>query len=152
MLPHIFSLLGRAFATIPVALGSTWLGLLSPILIALIGEGIGAWIFGAQAMKANWKKATGIGLAAIGAFYSIVFLACVFTAIYKDHAYFLDVTHRLGDKVQAGEFHEYKAVNDVQKDLGTKLTASKEECATLQGANSELTKRTGDQQNTINNC
>jgi hypothetical protein len=93
MLAHLFNLLGRSFMHIPVALGSTWLGLLSPIIIALVGEGIGALFFGVQAMKANWKRATRIGLAAIAAFYTIVFLGCVITTAYVDHTDLVSRNH-----------------------------------------------------------
>lgn len=152
MLAHLFNLLGRSFMFIPKALGSNWLGLVSPVFIALVGEAIGILVFGWQAMKDNWRKATGIGLAAIGAFYTVVFLGCIFMTTYVDHIDLVTKNHDLHTRIGQGETHEEKSVQAVREDLGGKLSALKENCARTDGANGILTKQAADQQNTINNC
>ena len=61
---HLLNLIGRSLGAIPRSLGSTLLGVLFPIGVALLGEAIGVFLFGWRAMLQNWKKTTRVGLAA----------------------------------------------------------------------------------------
>jgi hypothetical protein len=56
MFGHLINLLARAFMAIPQTLGSNWLGLIFTIVVILIGETIGLWLFGWNSMIQNWKK------------------------------------------------------------------------------------------------
>ena len=152
LLVHFFRLLGRSFDHIPAALGSNWLGLVSPVLIALIGEGIGIWAFGWQAMKDNWKKATGIGLAAIGAFYTVVFLGCVFTTTYQDHKQLASRVGTLRQEVDSSKQEREADVRSAQQPLILQLGELKQSCAETKGANDVLQRQNRDQQGTINGC
>jgi hypothetical protein len=85
MLAHLLHLLARSFGSIPTALGSTWLGLLFPIAVALLVEFIGLYLFGWKAMILNWKKATWIGFVALAVGYTALFLFCLVSNVYSDH-------------------------------------------------------------------
>jgi hypothetical protein len=82
---HLVNLLVRSLLSLPGALGSTWLGILFPVVVALLGEIIGISLFGWAAMKQNWKRATGIGFAALGVGYTVLFLCMVVKTTYSDH-------------------------------------------------------------------
>jgi hypothetical protein len=82
---HLFHLFARSLLTIPGVLGSTWAGIVFPIIVILIGEVIGASLFGWNAMLENWRKATGVGFAALGVGYALLFLWCAMLTTYTDH-------------------------------------------------------------------
>lgn len=85
MFAHLAHLLVRSFLGIPGALGSTALGVLFPIFIALLGELIGVWRFGWAEMVRNWRRATSVGFVALAAGYAILFSFLVIKNIYGDH-------------------------------------------------------------------
>jgi len=152
MLAHLFNLLGRAFAAIPPTLGSNWFGLVFTVIIILIGEGIGLYFFGWQAMKANLKRATGIGFAALGVGYTLVFAWCVVTTTFNDHIALATRVHDLHSAVDGDKAHEVASIQEVRTSLGGQLSELKEKCAKTEGANGILAKQAADQQGTINNC
>lgn len=81
----IWHLLLRSFLGIPGALGSTFLGVVFPIFVALIGEAIGVKLWGWKEMIQNWKRATGIGFAALGIGYALLFFWLIVDNVYQDH-------------------------------------------------------------------
>jgi|WetSurMetagenome_2_1015567.scaffolds.fasta_scaffold229749_1 hypothetical protein len=85
MLAHLARLLLRSFFEIPGALGSTALGILFPVLIALLGEAIGVWRFGWRKMAESWKTATCVGSIALAVGYVALFSVLVITNVYVDH-------------------------------------------------------------------
>jgi hypothetical protein len=85
MFVHLVHLLVRSFLGIPGALGSTALGVLFPLFIAIVGEVIGVWRFGWAEMARNWRKATSAGFAALAVGYAILFSFLVIKNIYGDH-------------------------------------------------------------------
>jgi hypothetical protein len=85
MFSHLLHLLVRSFIGIPAALGSTALGILFPVLVALLGEAIAVKLFGWKQMIKNWKKATGVGFAALGVGYTVLFCWLVVRNVYEDH-------------------------------------------------------------------
>ena len=149
---HLFNLVGRSFSAIPPTLGSTWFGLLFPIVVVLIGEIIVCFIFGWRRMLENWRKATGIGFVAVVVGYILVFTWRVLMTAYQDHVGLANRIGVLHKKVDADASHEQMAVSSVRTDLGDQLSGLRQTCAKTEGANGVLTKQTADQQNTINNC
>jgi len=152
MLTHLMGLLLRAFLAIPKALGSNWLGLVSPIIMTLIGEFIGGWWFGWNAMKENWKKEIGVGIFAVGVFYFVVFLGCIFATTYSDHMHLVAKNNELRVRIMNAQDHEETSLRLVKDDFIGRLSTLRESCAKVEGANGILIKQTADQQNTINNC
>lgn len=149
---HIYNLLARAFMAIPATLGSNWLGIVFTVAIVIIGEIIGCFRYGWRSMVANWKKATGIGFAALGIGYTVVFMLCIVTTIYSDHNILNAHIGDLHRSVQGADIHERDAVQKVRDDLGGRLSELKQSCAKTEGANGALVKQASDQQITINNC
>jgi fumarate reductase subunit D len=98
MLGHFFHLAVRSFLAIPNVLGSTWAGILFPVLVLLIGEVIGASLFGWKAMLNNRKKATGVGLAALGIGYTLLFLWCAAFTTYTDHEALVAINRALQNR------------------------------------------------------
>jgi hypothetical protein len=95
MLVHLFNLIVLSIKSIPSALGSTWLGILFPIFVAIIGEIIATFHFGWQAMVNNWKKATGVAAVALVVGYTLLFLYCVVVNIYSIHTNLVTSNNRL---------------------------------------------------------
>jgi hypothetical protein len=74
MLASLFHLAVRSLLAVPGSLGSTWLGILFPILATAVGESLGVYKFGWTAMKKNWTMPTLIGLAGLGVAYTLLFV------------------------------------------------------------------------------
>ena len=85
MLPHFFNLAWQAVRAIPTALGSSWTGLVFPVAVVLIGELIGLRLYGLAVTKANFKRVTSIGLAALVLGYFLLFIWCAVASTYDDH-------------------------------------------------------------------
>jgi hypothetical protein len=145
---HLYNLLARAFMSIPAALGSNWFGLVFTVIVVIIGEVIGGYLFGWQAVMTNWKKVTGIGFAALGVGYTLVFGWCVVTTTYVDHNSLSAHIRELNGKVKSADSHEVAAVQLIKNDLAQ----TKFDCAKTEGKNESLSKQASDQQGTINNC
>jgi hypothetical protein len=86
MAAYYASLLIRAFMEIPGSLGSNWLGLLWPVILVACGEIIACLWFGWRIVLAKWKQATGIGFAALGVCYTLLFAWCAFSLNYQEYA------------------------------------------------------------------
>lgn len=100
MFTHLIHLLTRSFMGIPSSLGSTALGVLFPIFIALLGEAIGVKLFGWKEMIRNWRKATGVGFAAMAVGYTTLFVWLVIRNVYEDH---IAMAQRIGSARQSSK-------------------------------------------------
>jgi hypothetical protein len=103
-------------------------------------------------MFENWKNAPKAGLVALALAYGLLFFYCTVTTTYADH---IGLNHRikaLRKTVDSSAEEKKNAVAAVKQDLDGRLSALKESCARVEGANAVLTRQTVDQQGTINNC
>jgi len=141
MLFHLLNLLARSLAAVPALLGSTWIGILFPIAVALVGELIGVVLFGWKTMIENWRKATGIGFAALGVGYAFLFVFCMVKTVYLDHV----------QLVAASEGYRSKLTTMAQ-DRDRELNELKLLCARNGGASGVLQQQLTSVQSELNTC
>lgn len=100
MVAGLFHLAVRSFLAVPGSLGSTWLGILFPILATAVGESLGVYKFGWMAMKKNWTMPTLIGLAGLGFAYTLLFVWCGVKTIYDDRISLSKQNYSLGQQLK----------------------------------------------------
>jgi hypothetical protein len=110
MLHHFINLLWRSFVAIPTALGSSWTGLVFPVIVVLIGEGLGIWLFGITAMRDNFKRVTGVGFAALGVGYTLLFFWCFIKTTFDDHIDLAGRSTRLAAQLSTADSSKREAV------------------------------------------
>ena len=152
MLLHLLNLLFHSFFAIPGSLGSNWLGLIFPVGVVIAGEVIAGFVLGWDAVISNWKRATGIGFAALALMYTLLFGWCVVTTTYGDHLGLANRVVALRHTVDADAGREQSALISVRQELGSQISDLQQSCAEMRGANGVLTKQTIDQQSSINSC
>jgi hypothetical protein len=152
MLAHLLNLLVRSFLFIPSALGSTWLGIVFPVVAAVLSEVFGILLFGWTAMKQNWKKATGVGFAGLGVAYTLLFLWCAIILTYSDHMGLAAETQSLQRRIDGDAQHERDAVQAVRTDLGSQVSALQQDCAAKGGGIGILQQQVAAQQAQITAC
>ncbi len=152
MLLHFLRLLARAFVSVPGALGSTWLGIVFPVAIALLGELIGVFLFGWAAMKQNWRRTTGIGFAALGIGYTILFLIMVISTTYTDHVNLVATVTGFKNRLQEAQTALNQSVSAVTKEKDEEIGKLKENCAYQSGAAGAFQEQIGGLQGQLNAC
>lgn len=152
MLFHLLNLIGRSIGAIPRSLGSTWLGVLFPIGIALLGETIGVFLFGWKAISQNWRKATGVGFAALGVGYTLLFLYCFAANIYSDHIELVSKVGNLKQSLEANQTSIDEKVQAALKPKESQINQLRIDCAKNVGAGIQMQKQIADQQSQLNTC
>jgi hypothetical protein len=152
MLVHLFNLILRSIEAMPSAVGSNWLGVLYPLLLFALTEGLSVLFFGWLAVKQNWGKTVGVGFAVVGVFWTGLFLWCAVKTTYTDHQQLAERVTVLHKKVADTEFKDATHLAEVSQDLNGQIGVLKQECAFKEGQNSSLLNQNRDQQSTINNC
>lgn len=85
MLSFYIDLLWRSLWAIPGLLGSNVLGLIWPVLVVMCGEILAACYLGWLVVLNKWKRASLIGLAALGVCYTGLLVWSVLHTVYQDH-------------------------------------------------------------------
>ncbi len=152
MLSHLFNLLGRSFAAIPMSLGSTWLGIVFPVCVALFGELIGVARFGWQVMIQNWKKATGLAFAALGVGYAILFVFCFVKEVYTDHMQLAAIAGKYHQQLSTAAKDMQTKINTITVEKDGEIDKLKIACAYKDGASGILQQQLTNQQNQLNTC
>jgi len=152
MLLHLLNLLTQSFVAIPMALGSTWLGLLFPLVIAAVGEVIGIALFGLQSMRQNWKKFTGVGFAALWVGYTSLFLWCLVANVYSDHMNLTSKARSLRQSLAESENGVNAKLQALAVSKDADIEKLKISCAYKEGASGILQQQLTNQQNQLNTC
>jgi hypothetical protein len=152
MLTHLFSLIGRSISAIPLALGSTWLGVLFPLIVFVVTELVSILVFGWDAVKRNWGKTVGVGFAVVGVAWTGLFCWCLVKTTYSDHMYLRQTASTYRTAFNKSESGVQAKVGAVRDDLGGQILTLKQECAVKDGINRTLERQNRDQQSSINGC
>lgn len=152
MSDHVFHLIARSIGSIPQSLGSTWLGIIFPIVIALFGEVIGIVRFGWHATIKNWKRAAGIGFTALGIGYILLFMYCLIGNIYSDHMNLAAENKSLKLSLMASENETTTKLQTLAANKDADIEKLKINCAYKEGADGILREQLTTQQNQLNTC
>jgi len=156
MLPHFFSLFGRAMSMFFNDIGSTLLGRLLDLAFA---SSLAVAILlktkkehGWRAMLNHWRKeyrgAIKFSLLAAGAVYGPLIAWCFVRTVYLDHMTLVQsIAEKRGVIAKTNQ-----TLQETRGSLNSQISDLRSDCSRLDGANKVLDRQNKDQQNTINNC
>jgi len=136
----------------PATVGSNWLGVLYPLLLFVVAEGLSVILFGWPSVKENWGKTVGVGFAVVGVFWTCLFLWCAVKTTFADHQKLVERVAGLHKNLVDTRSDDASNLSQVGQGLNAQIGKLKQDCAYKEGQNATLLNQNRDQQSSINNC
>ncbi len=117
MFGHFLNLVVRSIHAIPSSLGSTWIGLLFPLLVFLITQAVILSKDGWDAMRRHWKTNVKRGIAVTVIAWSLFFVWCFTRTTFDDHMTLVGQVASLNSTIASDAEVRERAVSGCETNL-----------------------------------